>query len=96
MANTKSALKRIKLTQRDTLRNQVNKSVMKTSIKTFLKSYEDCLESFSLSKKELLKKNLSIACSKIDKAKNQGIIHKNTARRKKAALQYMYNKVPQA
>ena len=96
MANIKSALKRIKLTQRDTLRNKVNNSVMKTSIKTFLKSYEDCLESFSQSKKDLLHKDLSIACSKIDKAKNQGIIHKNTAIRKKAALQYMYNKVGQS
>nr|YP_009677117.1 ribosomal protein S20 [Dictyocha speculum]QDH81778.1 ribosomal protein S20 [Dictyocha speculum] len=93
MANIKSALKRIKLTQRNTLRNKVSTSMMRTYIKLFITSCEEYQNSPSEDKLKSLKQDLDIACSKVDKAKNQGILHKNTAMRKKSTLQSIYNKL---
>ena len=76
MANIKSALKRIKLTQRNTLRNKVSTSMMRTYIKLFITSCEEYQNSPSEDKLKSLKQDLDIACSKVDKAKNQGILHK--------------------
>ena len=92
MANIKSALKRLKLTQRNPLRNKVSISRMRTYTKLFITSCEEYQNSPSEDKLKLLKQDLAIACSKVDKAKNQGILHRNTAMRKKSTLQSIYNK----
>ena len=63
------------------------------SLKLFITSCEEYQNSPSEDKLKSLKQDLDIACSKVDKAKNQGILHKNTAMRKKSTLQSIYNKL---
>ncbi|MEA4848889.1 MAG: 30S ribosomal protein S20 [Clostridiaceae bacterium] len=79
MANIKSALKRIKVTNFKTRRNKVIVSSLKTSIRRF----EDSVKAGNMSEaKELYRK----AASLIDKAVAKGTLHKNTAARKKSKL----------
>ena len=75
MANIKSALKRIKVTEFKTRRNKMIISSLKTSIRKF----EDSLKAGNKS----LYRN---AASIIDKAVSKGTLHKNTAARKKSRL----------
>ena len=86
MANNKSAKKRIKINQRNRLRNRFYKSSVRTLIKEFLKD----LESYKMSKnpqdREKLTKILSSVYSLMDKGTKKNIFHKNTAARKKAKL----------
>jgi small subunit ribosomal protein S20 len=86
MANSKSAVKRIEINERNRLRNRFYKSSVRTLIKVFLKN----LEAYKISKnpqdKEKLEKNLSSVYSLIDKGTKKNIFHKNAAARKKAKL----------
>lgn len=75
MPNIKSAKKRVKVTLIKTERNKAYKSALKTLIKNAINAEEH--------KKEI---KLSAALKKLDKAVSKGILHKNTAARKKAAL----------
>ena len=86
MANSKSAVKRIEINERNRLRNRFYKSSVRTLIKVFLKN----LEAYKISKnpedKEKLEKNLNSVYSLIDKGTKKNIFHKNAAARKKAKL----------
>jgi small subunit ribosomal protein S20 len=86
MANSKSAVKRIEINERNRLRNRFYKSSVRTLIKVFLKN----LEAYKISKnpedKEKIEKNLSSIFSLIDKGTKKNIFHKNAAARKKAKL----------
>ena len=86
MANSKSAVKRIEINERNRLRNRFYKSSVRTLIKVFFKN----LEAYKISKnpedKEKLEKNLSSVFSLIDKGTKKNIFHKNAAARKKAKL----------
>jgi small subunit ribosomal protein S20 len=86
MANSKSAVKRIEINERNRLRNRFYKSSVRTLIKVFFKN----LEAYKISKnpedKEKLEKNLSSVYSLIDKGTKKNIFHKNAAARKKAKL----------
>ena len=86
MANSKSAVKRIEINERNRLRNRFYKSSVRTLIKVFFKN----LETYKISKnpedKEKLEKNLSSVYSLIDKGTKKNIFHKNAAARKKAKL----------
>ena len=86
MANSKSAVKRIEINERNRLRNRFYKSSVRTLIKGFFKN----LETYKISKnpedKEKLEKNLSSVYSLIDKGTKKNIFHKNAAARKKAKL----------
>jgi small subunit ribosomal protein S20 len=86
MANSKSAVKRIEINERNRLRNRFYKSSVRTLIKAFLKN----LEAYKISKnpedKEKVEKNLSSVFSLIDKGTKKNIFHKNAAARKKAKL----------
>ncbi|MDF2686099.1 MAG: ribosomal protein [Clostridia bacterium] len=76
MPNIKSAKKRVKVTAVKTLQNKKFKSDLKTAIKKI---------KLDLS----VNKNadaLKLAYKKLDKAVAKGILHKNTAARKKSAL----------
>ena len=79
MANHKSAEKRIRSSKRQT---RVNKR-WKTSIKTFEKRLKKAV---SDKKKEESEKLLRAFFSLTDKARKKGVIHKNTANRKKAGF----------
>lgn len=79
MANIKSAMKRIKITEKQNLRNRMIISSVKTAIKKVDKAVltEDAAAVDSAYRN---------AVSLIDKAVVKGVIHKNAANRKKAQL----------
>lgn len=85
MANIKSAKKRVLVAKRNTERNVAFKSSIKTAVKKAL----------SLVKGD--KNELEAAISKVyqlcDKAVGKGILHKNTAARKKSRLTKAINKL---
>lgn len=86
MANNKSAIKRIKTSERKKIENSPYKSL----IKTFIKKYFKALEELEITPTEInyikMKIALNLAFSKIDKAKKKNILHKNSAARKKSQL----------
>lgn len=85
MPNIKSAKKRVRVTKTKTLRNQMLKSELKTVIKKF---------NASLSQgKEAASDAYSLVIKKIDQAVAKGILHKNTAARKKSQMTAKFNKV---
>ena len=79
MANIKSAMKRTQIIRMRTKRNAAYKSMMKTAVRRF----EATLKAGDMDKarEELVK-----AIRTIDKIETKGVIHKNTANRKKARL----------
>ena len=85
MANTKSAEKRIKVIRRRTLRNKSLKSALRTAIRRF----EDALAGAA---REEAAEALRKALVAIDKAVTKGILHKNTAARKKSRLTRRFNR----
>ncbi len=86
MANIKSAKKRILVAEK----NRVQNVAMKTSIKTALKKV---LELAAAKNQDELKVALSKAYQLCDKAVSKGILHKNTAARKKSRLTVAVNKL---
>ena len=85
MPNIKSAKKRVKVIKTKTLQNQMVKSQMKTVIRKF----NDSLTGGKAEAEACYK----VAVKKIDQAVSRGIIHKNTAARKKSQLTLKLNKV---
>ena len=86
MANIKSAKKRVLIAEKNRLRNVS----FKTSIKTAVKKV---LELAKSDDKDALNKALSKAYQLCDKAVVKGILHKNTAARKKSRLTLAVNKL---
>lgn len=84
MPNIKSAKKRVLITKAKTLQNKSFNSEMKTSIK----KYEAALAEGN---KELASKTYLEAVSNIDRAVNKGILHPNTAARKKSRYTKLLN-----
>ena len=84
MPNIKSAIKRVGVIEKKTLRNNMIKSEYKTAIRRF----EEALAS---NNKEEATKLLSVATKKIDQACTKGVIVKNTAARKKSNLSKKLN-----
>ena len=86
MANIKSAKKRVLIAEKNRIRNVAFKSSIKTAMKKVLElaSGED---------KEALSAALSHAYKLCDKAVSKGILHKNTAARKKSRLTLAVNKL---
>ena len=85
MANIKSAMKRTQVIRIRTKRNAAYKSMMKTAIRRF----ETALKAGDTEKarSELVK-----AIRTIDKIETKGVIHKNTASRKKSRLTKALNR----
>lgn len=80
MAHSLSAKKRIRQNAKRNMMNRARKSAVKTQIKSFLNATK---QSSSL---ETAENELRQAQRKIDRLAAKGIIHKNTAARKKAQL----------
>ena len=78
MPNIKSAKKRVKVIATKTAQNKAYNSALKTVIK----KANVAMESNSVDKAEAVR----AAVKKIDQASAKGILHKNTAARKKSAL----------
>lgn len=79
MANTASAIKRIRQTKRRDARNQRNASRLKTQVRKLKKALES---SDADSAKNLLKPTISV----VDKSVQKGVLKKNTASRIKSRL----------
>ncbi|NLG86033.1 MAG: 30S ribosomal protein S20 [Firmicutes bacterium] len=79
MANIKSALKRIRVSEKRRQHNVMIKSRMRTAIRRFN-------ESLTANDPQTVRANLDNAFSVIDRAAVKGVIHKNKAARKKAQL----------
>ncbi len=86
MPNIKSAEKRVEIAERNKLRNVAIKSSVKTAVK---KVYEAIKEK---AEEKQIQEFLNKAYSLIDKAVSKGVLHKNTAARKKSRLVGHVNK----
>ena len=86
MANTKSALKRIKIAERNRLRNKAYKSAVKTLTKRYHEAVAANAAAPSEENSKLVQARLSAAYSKIDKAVKRGVLHKNAGARRKSRL----------
>lgn len=78
MPNIKSAIKRVKIIKTKTAQNRATK-----------KAYREAVKSFELAVKENqenVQELYTTAVSLVDKAWSKGVLAKNTAARKKAAL----------
>ena len=78
MPNIASAKKRVKVTQKKTLENKAAKSELKTVLKR-----ADAAVTAGAEDKEAAVK---LAIKKVDQACAKGLLHKNTASRKKSQL----------
>ena len=78
MANTRSAMKRIKQNEKRRLRNRAARSTIRSSLKTA----RTAAAAKSAQSKEVVLEAIRI----LDRAVSRGIIHRNTAARKKSAL----------
>ena len=87
MPNIKSAIKRVKVSEKKNLRNRMVKSAMKTSVKKFNTAIEA-----GTANAELLRATQGA----VDKAASKGVIHKNAANRKKSRMAKRLNKQAQA
>ncbi|NEP60141.1 MAG: 30S ribosomal protein S20 [Symploca sp. SIO2G7] len=88
MANIKSAMKRIQITERNRLRNKSYRSAVKTLTKNYYAALGEYASDPSDENKQAVDKTLSAAFSKIDKAVKRGSIHKNAAARRKSKLSH--------
>jgi len=79
MANTKAAVKRARQSREQNLRNRRVKSHLKRAVKGFYQSVDG-------NDAEAAREAYLAASRMIDKAASKGVIHKNTAARKKSRL----------
>ena len=78
MPNIKSAKQRVKVIAVKTARNKANRSALRTQIK----KADEAIATNAADKQEAVK----AAVKKIDQAVAKGLLHKNTAARRKSAL----------
>ena len=84
MPNIKSAKKRVLVSKAENERNKAAKSLLKTNIKKF--------ESAAASgAKEASAAAAKVAVATIDKSVGKGVLHKNTAARKKSRIAQKLN-----
>jgi small subunit ribosomal protein S20 len=88
LANTQSAIKRIRSSERKRKINQVHRS----RARTFVKHARRLIETGHLEEAEAMTHQ---AVSALDKAAQKGIIHKNTAARSKSRLMRQLNQAKQ-
>lgn len=84
MPNIKSAKKRVRLSSDKALRNQMFKSAYKTAVR----KYEAAV---TAGDKESAATLYAAVIKKVDQAAAKGVIHKNTAARKKSRFTLMLN-----
>ncbi len=84
MPNIKSAEKRVRTTAKRSLRN----TSLRSALRTTLKKFETSLAQNDV---EQARVALGIATRALDKAATKGVIHRNTASRKKSRLTRRFN-----
>ena len=82
MANTKSAIKRMRQSERRRVRNRTIRSQVRTAIKTARTAGGDTLRTA-----------VAEAIRTLDRAVTKGVVHRNTAARKKSSLAKKLNTV---
>ena len=86
MPNIKSAKKRVLISKTENERNKAAKSALKTNIKKFDAAV-------AAGDKEQADGAFKAAVKSVDKAVKKGILHKNTAARKKSSMAVKMNKL---
>ncbi len=86
VANTKSALKRAEIGERNRLRNKAYKSAVKTLMKKYLNAVQLYAANPTPELNQQVQERLAEAYSKIDKAVKRGVLHPNNGARKKSRL----------
>lgn len=86
MANIKSAIKRIKIAERNRLHNKAYKSAVRTLMKRYTTSVTAYAANPTDEAKQEVQQRMSAAYSKIDKAVKRGVLHRNNGARKKSRL----------
>ena len=86
MPNIKSAKKRVLISQAENERNKAAKSALKTVVKKFDAAV-------AAGDKEQADGAFKAAVKSVDKAVKKGILHKNTAARKKSSMAVKMNKL---
>ena len=86
MANIRSAKKRIRSDSRKAIRNRAKKSDLNTSIR-------NAREALSGNDFEAAQEELMSAVSKLDRAAEKGVIHRNNAARRKSRLMKGFAKI---
>jgi small subunit ribosomal protein S20 len=86
VANTKSALKRAQIAERNRLRNKAYKSAVKTLMKKYLSAADVYAANPTPELEQEALSRLSETYSKIDKAVKRGVLHPNNGARKKSRL----------
>jgi len=79
LANTKSAIKRI----RSSAKRQIRNRRVRTETRTFVKTARAQINEGEL---DAAKESVAVAVRALDKAAEKGIIHKNNAARRKSRL----------
>ena len=85
MANTKSAIKRLRSAERRRLHNRVYRTHARTAVKKARQLMDE-------GHVEEAREAVRVAASALDKAAEKGIIHKNNASRRKSRLMKELNK----
>jgi len=86
VANTKSALKRAQIAERNRLRNKAYKSAVKTLMKKYFAAVDAYAANPTPESEDQVKLSMAAAYSKIDRAVKRGILHPNNGARKKSRL----------
>ena len=86
MANSKSAIKRIRTAERNRLRNKAYKSALRTITKKYFSAVETYAAEPNPENMEIVNQTMSEAYSKIDKAVKRKVLHRNNGARKKARI----------
>ncbi|MBD2304106.1 MAG: 30S ribosomal protein S20 [Chroococcidiopsis sp. SAG 2025] len=86
MANTKSAIKRVQIAERNRLRNKAYSSAVKTLMKKYFSTLEAYAANPTPELKQEVQQRMSAAYSKIDRAVKRGVLHRNNGARKKSRL----------
>ena len=84
MPNIKSAKKRVLIAERNHAKNVAVKSRIKTAVRRVLEALKD--------NQDKVQELLSNAYKLLDKSVSKGVLHKNTAARKKSRLTKYVNK----
>ncbi|MGB8700617.1 MAG: 30S ribosomal protein S20 [Thermosynechococcaceae cyanobacterium] len=86
MANIKSAIKRIQVSERNRLRNKSYKTAVKTLMKKYFEAARQYAADPTPEQMTVVQERMALAYSKIDKAVKRGVLHTNNGARKKARL----------
>ncbi len=82
----RSAQKRERQEAKRRIRNHAAKSTMRTAVKKFNAAV-------AAGDKDAAAQAMALSCKLLDSISGKGIIHKNTAARKKSRIAHMYNKM---